>query len=111
MMLSDIKLALDHGCTVILEGILSMTSYKEFFANLFQYHPESNYMFYFDVSFPETVRRHATRAKSKEFGETDMKEWYKFGQKSNFDFEKIITEASTLDETVAYILSTTGLDT
>ena len=34
-------------------------------------------VYYFDVSFAETVRRHATKPNAHEFGESEMRQWWK----------------------------------
>ncbi|QJU09602.1 hypothetical protein FBF27_04315 [Candidatus Saccharibacteria bacterium oral taxon 488] len=34
-------------------------------------------IYYFDVSFEETVRRHATKPNAHEFGESEMRQWWK----------------------------------
>ena len=34
-------------------------------------------IYYFDVSFEETVRRHATKPNAHEFGEAEMRQWWK----------------------------------
>ena len=34
------------------------------------------YAWYFDLSFEETLRRHAGSDKAKEFGETEMRRWW-----------------------------------
>ena len=34
-------------------------------------------IYYFDISFEETVRRHATKPNAHEFGESEMRQWWK----------------------------------
>jgi len=76
MILHNTLQALNDGYDVILEGILSVRSYGEVLEEMFRRHPTENYMFYFDISFEETVRRHKTRVCKSEVGEADMHEWY-----------------------------------
>jgi len=95
--------ALSNGFDVILEGILSVRGYREVFATLFREHPRNYHLFYFQVSFEETVRRHAGRAKAPLFGEDDMRRWYKAGDLLGYDFERVIDEGSSLDGTVELI--------
>ncbi|HSX30725.1 MAG TPA: AAA family ATPase [Candidatus Saccharimonadales bacterium] len=109
MMRLDVELALKHNATVILEGILSVEPHKEFFEALFAHHPTDNYMFYFDISLEETVKRHGTRSKSELFGEAELKEWYVFAQRSDYPFEQIVPETLTTEQTVARIREETGL--
>lgn len=110
MIESNVLIALEDGYDVILEGILSVKSYSEVLERIFAKHPNENYMFYFDVSFDETVRRHATRAKVGEFGEEDMREWYPIAHKSDHKLEQIIPESFSLQETLDFIIRTSGLE-
>ncbi|HUC87425.1 MAG TPA: AAA family ATPase [Candidatus Saccharimonadales bacterium] len=96
--------ALSDGYDVILEGILNIGSYGEVLEELFKRHPKENYIFYFDISFDETIRRHAIRrTPGHKFNEADMKEWYPSAHKSGHEFEYIIPERFSAEETVRYI--------
>jgi predicted kinase len=107
MIKTNTLIALADGYDVILEGILSVKSYAKVLDDIFAQHPTQNYMFYFDVSFEETVRRHAIRKTNQHhFGEEDMREWYPAAHRSNHQLEQIIPEALTLDETVQFIKKT-----
>ncbi|MEO5498961.1 MAG: AAA family ATPase [Candidatus Saccharimonadales bacterium] len=106
---TDICIALKHGFDVIVEGILNPETYIPVFENIRKDHPNENYMFYFDISLDETFRRHANRSKSTRFGTDEMKEWYKFAKHSGLEWEVIIPEESSIDETVTDIKVITGL--
>lgn len=101
---------LEHGYDVVIEGILYFPKSKPIFDELILKHPTNNYMFRFDVSFDETLRRHRTREKSADFGEPEMREWYKEQEPSGYDFERVIPESFTLEEAVEFIQKTVGLD-
>lgn len=102
--------ALEDGYDVILEGILSVKSYDAILSEIFEEHPKNNFMYYFDVSFDETIKRHATRPdKAAQFGAEDMREWYPASHKSNHPLERIIPESNSLKQTVTQILSETNL--
>jgi predicted kinase len=105
MIRDNILTALGNGYDVVAEGIFSTRGYREVFATLFGAHPRNNYLFYFDVSFEETVRRHRGRAKAGLFTEADMRTWYKPHDQLGYDFERVIGESSTLDDTVETIRS------
>lgn len=107
MIKSDVLIALEAGYNVILEGILGPRSYDKVLNEIFEQHSGQNYVYYFDVSFDETVRRHATR--NSDFGPEDMKDWYPASHRSNQHPERIISEPSTIDETLSRVLSETGL--
>lgn len=95
--------ALGNGFDVILEGILSTKGYRDVFATLFREPPHNNHLFYFDVSFEETVRRHSGRAKAALFTAADMRTWYRPRDVLGYDFERVIGEESTFDDTVSLI--------
>lgn len=109
IVINDVLIALKHGFDVILDGIFSLPSHEKIFQKLFAEHPTENYMFYFDVSFAETVRRHQTRSKKELFGEAEMREWYHLGKATGYTSEQVIPESSSLEETIATIRKATGL--
>ncbi len=107
MIKTNTLIALADGYDVILEGILSVKSYAEVLDDIFAQHPQENYMFYFDISFEETIRRHNIRKTDEHrFGEEDMREWYPVAHRSNHKLEQIIPEEFTLDETIDFIKKT-----
>jgi adenylate kinase family enzyme len=110
MIKGDVLIALSDGYDVILEGILSVKSYAQLLDKIFTTHTGENYMYYFDISFEETVKRHRTKPNADEWTEEDMKEWYPTAHRSNHVLEQIIPESHSLDETVSYILDTSKLE-
>lgn len=109
MILQNTLTALNHGYDVILEGIFTVKSYGEIFEALFREHQAENYMFYFDISFEETLKRHATRETAHLFGEKDMRAWYPASGPSKYDFEQIISEQNTVQETLRQIRQAAGV--
>lgn len=71
------RYALDHGFDVIVEGIMSAQRYRDMLAELARGHRGTSTFFYFDVSFDETVQRHATRPQSADFTSEEMRGWYR----------------------------------
>jgi len=65
--------------------------------------PRNNHLFYFDITFEETLRRHRSRATAGLFTEADMCSWYKARDLLGYDFERVIGEDSTLGDTVDLI--------
>jgi adenylate kinase family enzyme len=111
MIQNDVQIALSDGYNVILEGILSVKSYSRVLDEIFNYHSGESYVYYFDISFEETIRRHSTRkiTRGSGFDQDDMREWYPAAHKSNHKLEQIIPESSSLEEIVNKILSETDL--
>jgi shikimate kinase len=96
--------ALENSYNVILEGIFNRSRYGEMFEHLIAAHPENNHFFYFNISFEETLRRHNTKPNKDEFGEKEMREWYKEKDLLGFVEERIISEASTQQEVLEQIM-------
>jgi predicted kinase len=94
-----VEFALDRGYNVVLEGILYFPRYGKMLKMLTEKCP-NNYFYYFDVSFEETLKRHATKPNSHEFGEKEMRHWYKPNDRTGFSSEQIIPETFSLEDTV-----------
>lgn len=105
----NVLTALNEGYDVILEGILTVKSYGEILDRIFEQHPHENYIFYFDISFEETLKRHNTRESKNLFGEKDMREWYPAAHKSNHKYEHIIPERFSRKQTIEYIKKASGI--
>ncbi|HVK24780.1 MAG TPA: kinase [Actinokineospora sp.] len=98
------RYALDHGYHVIIEGILHADRYSTMLAELTHDHRGSTAFYYLDVSFAESLRRHATRPQAAEFGAEDMRGWYRHRDLLGMPEEHLIQEASSLQDTTARIL-------
>ena len=102
-------LALDRGYHVVLEGILSTGRYLPMIRDLVASHHGESHLFYLDVSYDETLRRHATRSLANEVTPDQLRRWYQPHDVLGVAGEHVIAEASTLDETVARILEVSRL--
>jgi len=100
-----VRYALDHECDVILEGILYAARYAEMLRALRDDHRGRTLWYWFDISFEETLRRHATRPQSQEFGADAMRHWYRARDPLPFATETLVPEAWTVDQTVDRISS------
>jgi uridine kinase len=109
MIKANVLIALQDNYDVILEGIFNVKSYKETFAEIFAVHTSNNYIFTFDVSFEETLRRHRTKPNKDEWSETDMKDWHHPKDFMGYDFEYIVTEDFSERETVKKIKEIAGI--
>jgi adenylate kinase family enzyme len=102
------EIALEHGYDVILEGILRFSRYEAILRELVKKCPE-HYIYYFDIPFEETVRRHKTKSNAHEFGEKEMRVWYKDKDITAFEGEKIIPETLSLEEITILLTQETRL--
>jgi thymidylate kinase len=107
----NVLTVLNDGYDVILEGIFSSKSYARDLNEIFAKHPTENYLFYFDISLEETIRRHQTRPSrdTPTYAEGDLQTFYPTTYEPIHETEKIIQEASTIDETLAYIIQASNL--
>ncbi len=104
-----VRYCLDHGYHVVLDGILYADRYERMLTELNRDHPGSSHFYYLDVSMDETLRRHATRPQAVEFGPDDMRAWYRPRDLISSIDERVVPEASTLQQTVTLILEETQL--
>lgn len=95
--------AKDNGYDVVLDGILSHGKYGEMLNNLIKSFGIS-YVYYLDIPFDETLRRHNTRQKRNDFGEAEMREWRREKDYLGVSHEVILGEGLSEDELVARIL-------
>lgn len=68
---------LARGLDVIVEGILTASIYGQMLCQLLSDHQGYAATYYLDIPFDETVRRHSTKRDRFEFGESEMREWYR----------------------------------
>ena len=104
-----VRYCLDHGQHVVLDGILCTPRYGQMLAGLNRDHLGSSQFYYLDVSLDETLRRHAARLQTAEFGPDDMRGWYCQRDLLSSIHERVVPETSTLQQTVALILDETHL--
>jgi thymidylate kinase len=101
--------ALGLGYHVVLEGIMHASRYAAALRRLIDEHPGPSHVYYLDVAFDETVRRHHGRAEPIGFTAEQMREWYTARDLLGADGELVIAETSDLERTVTTILHASGL--
>ncbi|MCM4084574.1 AAA family ATPase [Paractinoplanes hotanensis] len=108
---STVASLLGLGYHVVLEGILHRERYGEVLRRLIGEHRGPSAVYYLDVPFEETVRRHQTRAASVDFTVDDMAQWYAERDLLGVSGEHVIGANSTLSDTAETILRASGLVT
>ncbi|MEV0977702.1 AAA family ATPase [Streptomyces sp. NPDC049915] len=103
------RYALDAGFHVVVEGILYADHYGGMLARLCADHRGSTHAYYLDVPFAETLARHATKPLANEFGETELRTWYRERDLLPGGIETVIGAESTLTATIEHIMRDTGL--
>lgn len=82
-----------HSNIVILEGIMYSDWYKSLFELAVQLYDKRVYAYYFDIPFEETIKRHKTKPNCNDFGEEEMRRWWR-----DKDFSDVLNEVSITSE-------------
>jgi hypothetical protein len=77
---TNARFVLDHGYHAVVEGILHTARYAPMLQRLITAHAGRTSIYYLDVSFAETLRRHATRPQATDFTPEQMAAWYAFSE-------------------------------
>ena len=108
LMIELLKYGYEHSDIVILGGIMHEEWYNPLFKVANELYGSNVYAYYFDLSFEETVRRHNTR--NREFGEKDMRRWWREKDFSSVLREQAITCEMDTDSIVEKIYSDLNAD-
>ncbi|WP_432983054.1 AAA family ATPase [Dactylosporangium sp. CA-233914] len=100
---------LNAGYHVIVECILDTRSYSTVLRQLIAEHSGPSHVYYLDVSFKETIRRHRNRAEPIPVSAEEMRSWYVPLDALGVSGEHVIPESSPPEQTVDTILDTSGL--
>jgi len=102
-------ICLQAGYNVIIEGIFRKEKYARMFQKLIEGFTGESYTYYFNISFDETAKRHATRDKAALFTSEKMKEWYSMAEPLGISQENEIPEHMSEAEIIQLIRNQTGL--
>jgi len=70
------RYALTQGFNVVIEGILKESIYGSMLHQLIFDHEGRSFAYRYDLTFDETLRRHATKDVSDRFGAMEMRQWW-----------------------------------
>lgn len=90
---------------VILEGILRRDIYGDMLTKLISDFNGLARVYYFDIPFDETLRRHATKPNAHEFGEAEMRQWWRSNDMLGVKEEQIFNEKMSADAMLRKILN------
>lgn len=94
-----------HCEIVILEGIFNSEWYANLFKRLQKEFKKNIFAYYFDVPFEETLKRHKQKANANEFGEKEMRKWWKEKDLLNFIPETLLGDDLSIKEIVDKIIA------
>ncbi len=98
-----LKYGRQHSEITVLEGILPTETYKPLFETAVKEYGAEIYAFYYDLSFEETLSRHNTKPNRADFGETEMRRWWKEKDYIGSIPERTITENMSISDTADMI--------
>lgn len=77
LMINLLKYGRHHSEVTIMEGVLPSKEYKLLFEAAVKEYGQDIFAYYYDLPFEETLRRHSTKPNRNDFGEEDMKRWWR----------------------------------
>lgn len=104
------RFALDHGLHTVIEGILYEPLYGDVLRDLIADHLGVTRCYRFVLPFDETLRRHAGKPNAAEFGETELRKWWRDDDPLNGVHEHRLDVGDTVPRTVARIVTDCGWD-
>ena len=87
----------------ILEGILYANIYESLFSLIEEVYAGHIYAYYFDLPFEETLKRHRQKPNANDFGEPEMRRWWREKDYLDHIHEKTISKEMSIRETVELI--------
>lgn len=93
-----------HCKYVILEGIFNKEKYGNMLQSIISNAHIKSYIYYFDLPYAETVRRHHTKAYT-DFSAEKLASWFVGKDTLNVKNEKLITEMMTQNDILTMIMN------
>lgn len=103
-----VRYVIERDYDVILEGIFYSQRYGDMLRQLLAESTE-NHVYYFDISFEETLRRHNTKPNAHEFGKTEMRGWYHAHDALAAEGERVLAETLSQEQIIHEILHDLGM--
>lgn len=88
---------------IILEGILYSDTYSSLFGKIETLFTSQIFAYYFELPFEETLKRHKQKPNSHEFGESEMRRWWREKDYIKNFSENRLTKEMSLNEIVDLI--------
>lgn len=92
-----------HCDVTILEGMLYADYYQALFQTVQASFGSDVHAYYFDVPFAETVRRHSSKPNANEFGESELRSWWRERDLLGFIPETLLAASASAEETAVRI--------
>ncbi|MCM2492933.1 hypothetical protein [Burkholderia glumae] len=105
------RFALDRDLHVIIEGILYDELYGDMLRGLVASHRGITRCYRYKIPFQETLRRHITKLNAGDFGESEMRQWWRDDDRLVDIDETIIGPDQALPESVSQVITDCGWQT
>lgn len=103
LMIHLLKYGKAHSAITILEGILPSDAYRRLFETAVEEYGPNIFAYYYDLPFEETLKRHHTKPNRNDFGESDMRRWWREKDYLPMISEKILDKELSLEDAVSMI--------
>lgn len=103
LLIELLKYGKTHSKVTILEGILDSKEYQELFEVCVELFANDIHAYYYELPFEETLLRHQTKPNRNDFGEADLRRWWREKDYLPMISETILTKEMTLEEAVDQI--------
>lgn len=103
LMVNLLKYGRQHSAVTILEGILDSVQYHGLFQTALEEYGANIFAYFYELSFEETLRRHRTKLNRFDFGETEMRRWWRERDYLTIITETVLKEDLSLEDAVEMI--------
>lgn len=103
LMIELLKYGKQHSEITILEGVLPADAYDTLFQTALKEYENNILAYYYDIPFEETLIRHKTKPNCNDFGEEDMRRWWREKDYLGIVQEKILHKEVSLKNAVELI--------
>ncbi|MBQ8187422.1 MAG: kinase [Clostridia bacterium] len=104
LMTELLKYGRRHAQVTVLEGILPVCDYLPLFQTALEEYGSRIFAYYYNLSFEETLRRHMTKPNRNDFGEEQMRRWWREKDLIGIIPETIFTENMSLQSAAETVI-------
>ena len=108
LMIDLLRYGRRYAEVTILEGILHEADYRPLFDAAREEFGTEIFAYYYDLPFEETLRRHALKPNRNDFGEVEMRRWWRERDFIGTIPETLLGPEDGQEETVERILAAIG---
>lgn len=88
----------------VMEGVLPSDAYRPLFETALEEFGDRIFAYYYDIPFEETLRRHQTKPNRGDFGEKEMRRWWREKDLLGTLPETVFTEELSIESAMETIL-------